>query len=131
MWSAWLCVKTAAWTRSTCSRRSCNRNSGGVSIRKFPSGAGTKTPVRVRWLRGFVDLQTGQRQPITGTPTLVPVPSRISSRLKRALHAVEVALDLPPNVAERFGLPHADGDDKIAAGDADGQLGPQFDPQSR
>src|ERR1700684_2631511 len=107
----------AACTSSTFSRRSCSRSSGDVSMRKLPSGAGTNTPVRVRWLRGFVEVQIGQRQPMTGTPTLVPVPSRISSRLKRALrelahavgadeqqprgerviHAIEVVFDLSSN----------------------------------
>lgn len=44
-----------------------------------PSGALTKTPVRIRRLRGLSDTQTLQRQPTTGTPILVPVPMTTSS----------------------------------------------------
>ena len=54
-------------------------------MRKFPSGAGTKTPVRVRRLRGSLEVQTAHRQPTTGTPTLVPVPSKINSRGRTAI----------------------------------------------
>ena len=34
---------------------------------------------RVRWLWGWVLVQTSQPQPMAGTPTLVPVPSKIIS----------------------------------------------------
>jgi hypothetical protein len=37
-------------------------------------GALTSTPVRVRRLRGLLEVQTRQLQPTTGTPMLVPVP---------------------------------------------------------
>ena len=34
---------------------------------------------RVRWFFGSRPMQTGQPQPMAGTPTLVPVPRRMSS----------------------------------------------------
>ena len=46
---------------------------------KVPRGVLTATPVRVRWFLGFDEVQTEQSQPIIGTPTLVPVPSKINS----------------------------------------------------
>jgi hypothetical protein len=58
------------------SRNSCCRRSGGVSINKFPSGNPIANPQRVRLFFGSSLVQTGQSQPIAGTPTLVPVPRK-------------------------------------------------------
>ena len=58
------------------------RNSGDVSIRNVPSGVRTATPVRVRLFLGLADSQTGQWQPMIGTPWLVPVPRSTSSQVK-------------------------------------------------
>ena len=44
-----------------------------------PRAVLTATPVRIRWFFGLGDVQTAQSQPIIGTPTLVPVPSKMSS----------------------------------------------------
>src|SRR5205823_1902174 len=62
----------------TRSRRSCCRRSGGVSMSRLPSGKPTSAAHRVRLSRGSVLAQTSHGQPIDGTPTLVPVPSRMS-----------------------------------------------------
>ena len=59
------------------SRSSCVRTSGDVSISRLPPGSPRSTLQRVRLSRGSVLRQTSQPQPIIGTPTLVPVPSRI------------------------------------------------------
>src|SRR5882762_920307 len=57
---------------------SCNRSSGGVSIRSRLPWVSISAAVRVRRSRGSADVQVGQRQPICGTPTDVPVPRKIS-----------------------------------------------------
>ena len=59
------------------SRNNCVRKSGDVSISKFPAGSPKMALARSRWFRGLVLRQTAQPQPIAGTPTDVPVPSRI------------------------------------------------------
>ena len=58
------------------------RSSGDVSMRNVPSDVRTATPVRVRLFLGSDDAQTGQWQPMIGTPWLVPVPRSTSSRLE-------------------------------------------------
>ena len=49
---------------------------------KFPPGNPKIAPERVRLFLGFKLVQTEQSQPIAGTPTLVPVPSKIICPLK-------------------------------------------------
>src|SRR5882762_2999459 len=77
-WSAWACVNSTASMWSTPAATSCNRSSGGVSIRRRLPWVSISAPVRVRRSRGSADVQVGQRQPICGTPNDVPVPSKVS-----------------------------------------------------
>lgn len=48
-----------------------------VSIRIFPSLPDTRIEARVLLLRGSVDVQTVQSQPIRGTPVEVPDPRMV------------------------------------------------------
>src|SRR5919109_3095539 len=57
---------------------SCRRSSGGVSIRIVAPPSCTTAPLRVRLSLGSVERQTGQSQPIWGTPNDVPVPRKVS-----------------------------------------------------
>src|SRR5918995_4503808 len=57
---------------------SWSRSSGGVSIRMVAPPACTTAPLRVRLSLGSVERQTGQSQPIWGTPNDVPVPRKVS-----------------------------------------------------
>ena len=47
---------------------------------RLPAANLKRTDERVRWFLGFVEVQTGQSQPIIGTPTDVPVPRKTSVR---------------------------------------------------
>src|SRR5271157_5105530 len=49
-------------------------------MRRLPAGKASSTLVRVRWLRGSLEVQTEQSHPRTGTPVDVPVPRKISRR---------------------------------------------------
>ena len=49
---------------------------------RFPSGSPNMAPERVRLFLGLVLVQTVQSHPMAGTPTLVPVPSKIICPLK-------------------------------------------------
>ena len=57
---------------------SWRRSSGGVSIRRVVPPSWITAPDRVRLSRGSVERQTGQSQPIWGTPNDVPVPRKVS-----------------------------------------------------
>src|SRR5918992_3414046 len=57
---------------------SWSRSSGGVSIRIVDPPSCTTAPLRVRLSLGSVERQTGQSQPIWGTPNDVPVPRKVS-----------------------------------------------------
>src|SRR5688572_11216832 len=71
------------------------RSSGGVSIRmRVPPSLSTYAPTRVRLSRGSVERQTSHRQPICGTPKLVPVPRKVSFTRARPRRAASHALDL-------------------------------------
>ncbi len=63
------------------SRSVCWRRSVAVSIRMLRPCQERRALQRVRWLNGSAELQTGQPQPGTGTPVLVPEPRmvRVSS----------------------------------------------------
>ena len=50
---------------------------GAVSISRLPPERPRITLARVLWFLESPPMQTGQPQPIAGTPTLVPVPRRI------------------------------------------------------
>ncbi len=49
-----------------------------MSISRLPPGRPRRAPQRVRLSRGSLLVQTAQPQPMHGTPTLVPVPSRMN-----------------------------------------------------
>src|SRR5918996_6569113 len=55
-----------------------SRSSGGVSMRTVDPPSCTTAPVRLRLSLGSVERQTGQSQPIWGTPNDVPVPRKVS-----------------------------------------------------
>ena len=54
------------------------RSSGVVSMRTEPPSSCTSALERVRLSRESLEVQTGQSQPIIGTPCEVPVPSRMT-----------------------------------------------------
>ncbi|NJL32062.1 MAG: hypothetical protein HC898_10805 [Phycisphaerales bacterium] len=55
----------------------------------------------LRWSRGSVERQTGQAQPIIGTPALVPVPRKSNSSGMNAFYPVEKTAPIQ-HVANKF-----------------------------
>src|SRR5215207_10501002 len=78
MWSACSWVYATASMLEKPPARSCRRSSGGVSIRMAAPASCTTAPLLVRLSLGSVERQTGQSQPIWGTPNDVPVPRKVS-----------------------------------------------------
>src|SRR5216684_2353411 len=76
-WSECECVKRTKSSRGMGNFRSCKRRSGDVSIRKYFPNISIFTDCRSRLLRGSLEVQTVQAQPMTGTPVLVPLPRKV------------------------------------------------------
>ena len=85
------------------SRSACIRKSGPESTSSVRSPARTTTDERNRLSRGFSDRHTGQSQPITGTPTEVPVPRNVKEKSVTR----ETIGKLEPGATHPMSVPHA------------------------